>query len=126
MQIGELAKRAGVNVDTIRFYERRGVLPAPERRPSGYRAYSERTLERLRLARSLQALGLTLEEIVDAFHSSDSGTATCESERWRLEVVVERIDVRIRELRRTRREVTAVLAECAAGRCRFADRRGFV
>jgi len=122
LQIGEVARAAGVNIDTIRFYERRGVLPPPERRPSGYRTYTEATVERLQLARALQGLGLTLDEIVDALHAGDSGTATCESERWRLEVVLERIDAKIGELRRTRREVVDVLADCAAGRCRF-DRR---
>lgn len=119
MQIGELARASGVNIDTIRFYEKRGVLPRPARRPSGYRTYTEATVGRLQLARALQGLGLTLDEIVDALHAGDRGTATCASERWRLEVVLERIDAKIGELRRTRLEVVAVLADCDAGRCRF-------
>lgn len=73
MNIGELARSAEVNIDTIRFYERRGVLPRPDRRPSGYRVYTTATVERLRLARALQSLGFTLDEIVGAFHASDSG-----------------------------------------------------
>ena len=120
MNIGELARSAEVNIDTIRFYERRGVLPRPDRRPSGYRVYTTATVERLRLARALQSLGFTLDEIVGAFHASDSGAATCETERWRLEVVLERLDAKISDLRRTRRELGKALAECAAGRCRFA------
>jgi len=120
MNIGELARSAEVNIDTVRFYERRGVLPRPDRRPSGYRVYTNTTVERLRLARALQSLGFTLNEIVDAFHASDRGGATCETERWRLEAVLERLDAKIRDLRRTRREVAEALAECAAGRCRFA------
>ena len=120
MNIGELARSAGVNIDTVRFYERRGVLPRPDRRPSGYRVYSDATVQRLRLARTLQSLGFTLDEIVGAFHASARGDATCETERWRLEAVLKRLDAKISDLRRTRNEVVQALAECEAGRCRFA------
>ena len=119
MKIGELARSARVNIDTVRFYERRGVLPRPERQPSGYRVYTEATVERLRLARALQSLGFTLDEVVNALHTADRGGATCETERWRLEAVLGRIDGKIAALRRTRREVALVLADCVAGRCRF-------
>jgi DNA-binding transcriptional MerR regulator len=57
MKIGEMAKRAGVTIDTVRFYERRGVLPPPERLPSGYRVYDTAAVERVRFARELQASG---------------------------------------------------------------------
>jgi DNA-binding transcriptional MerR regulator len=119
VKIGEVASAADVTVDTVRFYERRGVLPAPLRRPSGYREYEESTVERIRTARELQRLGFTLDEVVDALRAHDGGTATCASEMWRLEAVVERIDARIADLRRTRRAVVATMAECRAGRCRF-------
>jgi DNA-binding transcriptional MerR regulator len=119
VKIGQVATQAGVTVDTIRFYERRGVLPPPQRRPSGYREYPESIVERIRMARELQQLGFTLEEIVDALRAHDDGAITCESERWRLEAVIERIDARIAELRRTRRAVTAAVTDCRAGRCRF-------
>jgi DNA-binding transcriptional MerR regulator len=119
VKIGQVATRAGVTVDTIRFYERRGVLPPPRRRPSGYREYPESTVERIRMARELQQLGFTLEEIIDALRAHDLGTATCESERWRLDAVVERIDARIAELRRTRQAIAATISDCRAGRCRF-------
>lgn len=120
MKIGEVAREAGVSVDTVRFYERRGVLPTADRRPSGYREYPASTVERIRMARTLQALGLTLDEIVDALQAHESGSATCDSELWRLEAVLERIDARISELRRTRRKVTATISECRAGQCRLA------
>jgi len=121
MKIGQVADAAGVSVDTVRFYERRGVLPAPERLPSGYRTYTTATVERIRLARRLKALGLTLDEVVDALHVSDRGDATCASERWRLEGVLERIDAKIAELRAVRREVTTVIGACDRGVCVFAD-----
>lgn len=119
MKIGELAAEAEVTVDTIRFYERRGVLPAPQRRPSGYREYPASTVERIRTARALQQLGFALDEIIDALRAHDSGTATCDSEMWRMEAMVDRIDARIAELRQTRRAIIATMADCRAGRCRF-------
>ncbi len=121
MKIGQVATAAEVSVDTIRFYERRGVLPEPRRRPSGYREYSSSSVERIRMAKLLQQLGFTLEEIIDCLHAHDAGGATCESEMWRLEAVLGRIDARIAELRRTRRLVTSTMEECSGGRCRFAE-----
>ncbi len=121
MKIGQVAAQAEVTVDTVRFYERRGVLPTPERSSSGYRTYTDATVERIRLARRLQALGLTLDEVIDALHATDRGGATCDSERWRLEAVVERIEAKIAELRRVRREVRSVMAACDKGSCLFAE-----
>jgi MerR family transcriptional regulator, copper efflux regulator len=63
MRIGELAARAGVNIQTLRFYERERLLRAPVRTSSGYRSYEERDLERVRFIRLCQGLGFTLREI---------------------------------------------------------------
>src|ERR1700680_2418885 len=73
MKIGQLARDAAVSIDTVRFYERRGVLPRPQRQPSGYRTYSDATVGRIKLARALQALGLTLDEVIDALRAHDRG-----------------------------------------------------
>jgi DNA-binding transcriptional MerR regulator len=121
MKIGAVAAEADVSIDTVRFYERRGVLPPPDRRPSGYREYPPSTVDRIRTARALQQLGLTLDEVVDALRAHDSGTATCESELWRLEAVVDRIDAKIADLRTTRQAITDTIADCRAGNCRFAQ-----
>jgi DNA-binding transcriptional MerR regulator len=119
MKIGQVARAAGVSIDTVRFYERRGILPAPARRPSGYRVFTPAAVERIRMARALQNLGLTLDEVIDALHAHDHGGATCESERWRLEAVVERLDARIAELRRARQAATRALEDCHNGQCRL-------
>jgi DNA-binding transcriptional MerR regulator len=119
VKIGQVAEQAGVSIDTVRFYERRGVLPAAERRPSGYRVFSESTVERIRMAKALQDMGLTLDEVIDALHTHDTGGATCESERWRLEVVVDRMDTKIAELVRARQNAVDILEDCRAGRCRL-------
>jgi MerR family transcriptional regulator, copper efflux regulator len=64
MKIGEITGRAGVSVDTVRFYERVGVLPPPARTESGYRDYEPGMIERIRLTRELQAIGFTLRDAV--------------------------------------------------------------
>jgi DNA-binding transcriptional MerR regulator len=63
MRIGEIAKQAGLNIQSVRFYERKGLLPMPPRSASGYRCYSERHLETLRFIKRGQSLGFTLFEI---------------------------------------------------------------
>ena len=117
MKIGQVAREAGVSIDTVRFYERRGLLRAPERRPSGYRTFPGSTVERIRMARGLQGMGLTLDEIIDALRVHDTGTATCDSERWRLQAVVGRLDAKIAELRATRDTTLKIIEDCRGGRC---------
>jgi DNA-binding transcriptional MerR regulator len=119
MKIGQVADLAAVSVDTVRFYERRGLLPVPDRTASGYRSYTSATVERIRLARRLQQLGFTLDEVIDALHATDRGGVTCQSERWRLEAVLDRIDNKITELRAARRQVQDVMSACDNGTCLF-------
>jgi DNA-binding transcriptional MerR regulator len=119
MKIGEFADAVGVSVDAIRFYERRGVLRPAQRTPGGYRTFSQADLDRVTLARQLQQLGLTIEEVVDALAAHDRNGATCESERWRLEQVEKRVDAQLAALRQTRRLIRDALADCDAGCCQL-------
>jgi DNA-binding transcriptional MerR regulator len=123
VKIGQVASESGVSIDTVRFYERRGVLPAPPRTASGYRTYTGASVVRIRLARRLQGLGLTLDEVISALHANDEGHASCETQRWRLEAVLDRIEARIAELARLRAEVHEVLAACYSGSCPLTDPR---
>ena len=123
MRIGEIAKRAGVTVDTVRFYERVGVLPAPARTESGYRDYEPETVERIQLTRELQGIGFTLSDAVDALAAHDAGGATCESERWRLQAALDRVDARLAELTALRGRIVDAQQACADGRCMFTSRR---
>jgi DNA-binding transcriptional MerR regulator len=122
MKIGEIAKQAGVTVDTVRFYERVGVLPEPARTESGYRDYEADTVGRIQLTRELQAIGFTLNEAVDALAAHDAGGATCESERWRLQTVLDRVDAKLAELAALRERIVDAQEACDAGRCRFVSR----
>lgn len=63
MQIGQLARRAGVPIDTVRYYERQGILPAPDRQASGYRSYAEEDVSRLQFVRRAKGLGFSLAEV---------------------------------------------------------------
>ena len=77
MLIGELADAAGLPSQTIRFYERKGLLPAPERGANGYRAYDASTLTRLHFVQTAQAAGLTLAEIGSIIGLRDDGNVPC-------------------------------------------------
>jgi DNA-binding transcriptional MerR regulator len=122
LKIGEVARRAGITVDAVRFYERRSVLPAPARRASGYRQYSEATIERIMFARSLQALGFALDEIADLLRAVDAGVANCARERPRFEAVLARIDGKIGQLSAIRRDLAATLKRCREGSCTLLER----
>jgi DNA-binding transcriptional MerR regulator len=122
MRIGAVAQEAGVSVDTVRFYERVGVLPSPERTSSGYRDYAPGVVERIRLTRELQAIGFTLSEAVDALHAHDDGGSTCESERWRLQAVLDRVDAKLAELTELRERIKDAQDACASGDCLLISR----
>ena len=77
MQIGKLAKTAGVSVQTVRFYERQGLLPDPGRTDSGYRVYTEAHLRQLRFIRQAKALGFSLEEIKGILRMRSRGQCPC-------------------------------------------------
>ncbi len=85
MQIGELARLGGVNIQTIRYYERERLLRAPARTASGYRAYEETDLQSVRFIKRAQELGFTLREIRDLARIHDSMSAG--SETWEQEMV---------------------------------------
>ena len=77
MQIGELAKRSAVTVQTVRFYERLRLLPEPQRKDSGYRVYSEPDLKRLLFVRQAKSLGFSLDEIREILRMRERGHCPC-------------------------------------------------
>ncbi|MDA1061660.1 MAG: MerR family transcriptional regulator [Chloroflexi bacterium] len=111
VNIRRAAESCGLSADTIRFYERRAVLPQPPRRPNGYREYSERHVETLRLAFGLRALGLSLEEMGAVLGLAHDGT--CGDIRSALGETLAgalaQLDARIVELVLARRHVAGIL-----------------
>ena len=121
LTVGQVSSASGVHVETIRYYQGLGIVRAPKRPGAGFRRYGQADVARLRFIKRAQQLGFTLDEVIDALRAHDAGGATCDSERWRLEAVVDRIDARIAGLRRARRNTMKILEECRAGRCQFAS-----
>lgn len=105
MRIGELAARAGLTVKALRFYESAGVLPAPERRPSGYRDYDEAALTRLQFVKAAQAAGLTLAEIRQVVAVREHGGPPCRHVTALLDAHAADLDRRIADLTTLRGEV---------------------
>ena len=111
MRIGELAGRLGVNPKTIRYYESIGLLPEPERTPSGYRDYEEDAADRMRFIRTAQRLGVTLDEVKEILGFRERGEAPCAYVRGVLDAQVSIIDRRIAELEELRDQLVELAAD---------------
>lgn len=112
MRIGELASRTNVAIDTLRYYERRGLLQEPERSPAGYRAYGPETVLRVRFIRRAQELGFTLQEIADLLTFWEDSATACGRVEARATATLERIDHKIRDLERVRSALAQYVTAC--------------
>lgn len=112
MTIGNVAKRAGVGVETIRFYEREGLIAAPPRRESGYREYSTEAVERVRFVKRGKELGFSLKEIKELLALRVAPGATCGEVKQHAEAKIGDIENRIRSLRRMRQALRTLLTAC--------------
>lgn len=112
--IGELARAVGVKPQTVRYYEREGLLGRAARTRSGYRLYDEAALLRLRFIRAAQTLGLSLAEIRELVMLSREGRSPCARVRALLREKLRALDRKIAELRAFRRELAALLAQLDA------------
>jgi DNA-binding transcriptional MerR regulator len=110
MQIGELAKSAGVTVQTIRFYERKGLLPSPPRKESGYRIYDEADLRRLQFVRQAKRLGFSLDDIQSILRMRGRGACPCNEVIGIAERHLADAEQQIRHLQRFRDELSRTLA----------------
>jgi DNA-binding transcriptional MerR regulator len=120
MRIGELAARTGCSVRNIRFYEQRGLLPAPQRTKGGYRVYDQDAVARLRFVRSAQALGLSLAEIAEVLRVRDHQGPPCSYVAELIETHISAVETRIKQLAALRDELRARLplgAEPDPARC---------
>lgn len=113
MQIGEVADRVGLATSAIRFYENKGLIPAPQRTDAGYRDYDPAVVERLEFIRAGQTVGLTLRELGDVLDIRDRGESPCRHVTELLDVRIDDVDERIDDLRRMRRELIALRSRAA-------------
>jgi Hg(II)-responsive transcriptional regulator len=112
MTIGQVAQRAGVGVETVRFYERRGLLARPLRPSSGFRQYSPDTVDRIVFIRRAKELGFQLREIKELLLLRVRSGANCGTVKRRAEHKLEEIESKIADLRRMKRTLTQLVAAC--------------
>ena len=112
MYTHELATRAGVNPQTLRYYERLKLLPDPPRSPSGNRAYSEEAVARVRFVKRAQELGFTLDEITELLHLAGGGPSSCDSAPTLAETRIAGIEAKITDLQRMRDSLGRLVATC--------------
>ena len=115
MLIAQTAREAGVNAQTLRYYERRGLLPNPSRRGSGYREYSPDDIRMVRFIKRAQALGFSLDEIAQLASLRGVGRAERHRVRRIAERKIEEIDRKIEQLRSMREALTRLVESCHRG-----------
>ena len=115
MTIGKLAQSAGVGVETIRFYERKGLLEEPSRGESGYRQYPPGTLTRLHFIRQAKELGFTLPEIQELLSLRARPGASCAEVQELIQAKIDHIEEKIRSLGRMKRALDAMAGICLSG-----------
>lgn len=126
LTIGALAKSSGVGVQTIRFYERKGLLPAPPRRESGYRQYGPKDATRIRFIKRAQDVGFTLSEIQELLEMNTSPRATCSDVKMKADLKLAEVNAKIKDLQRMRKTLMELSGACgeskkAMSECRVLD-----
>lgn len=116
LTIGKVAKKALVNIETIRYYERQGLIPLPPRRESGYRQYPEDTVDRVRFIKRAQELGFSLKEVAELLSLRVGPDATCGDVKKLADVKIAEIDGKIRTLERMKDALTRLVETCEESR----------
>ena len=112
LTIGQLAQRAGVGIETVRFYEREGLIPEPPRRPSGYRDFPVETVTRILFIRRAKDLGFSLKEISELLQLRVRPRRNCAVVKRNADAKITDIDTKITALRRMRRALTHLTKAC--------------
>lgn len=120
LTIGDVAKRGEVNIETVRYYERRELVARPARSMSNYRLYPEDAVRRVRFIKRAQELGFSLKEIQELLSLRAAPKARCADVRGRALAKIDDIEERMRVLRAMKKALTKLVAECA-GRAPVSD-----
>lgn len=107
-----MAKRGEVGIETVRFYERQGLLEIPERKASGYRRYGEKTIQILRFIRRAKELGFTLKEIKTLLDLRSDESSPRTEVRRQAKRKIEEIDAKIADLQRMREGLKSLVGKC--------------
>ncbi len=110
LTIGQVARRADVNIQTIRFYHRRGLLEQPKKPPNGFRRYSEDAVARVRFIKRAQQLGFTLQEVGRLLMLEDG--RSCEKTRSLATEKLALVEARLADLNRLRRVLKELIGKC--------------
>lgn len=125
LSIGQVARRAGVGVETVRFYEREGLLEEPPRRASGYRQYSEQVVQRLHFIKRAKQLGFSLKEITELLLLRVDAQTSCEEVKQHTEAKIVEVEQKMVELQRMRQALLQVHSLCTGAgptsRCPMLD-----
>ncbi len=116
LTIGQVANAADVNIQTVRYYERRGLVPTPRRTPAGYRQYAEDAVRRLRFIKHAQELGFSLREIQELLGLRVRHGAACDPVERKTRRKIEVVEQRISDLKKMKRTLERLAAACAARR----------
>lgn len=112
LTIGKVARLTGAGVETIRFYEREGLIPAPPRRASGYRQYPPATIDRIRFIKKSKDLGFTLAEIKELLDLSIGPKTTCADVKRKTLGKIKEADAKITDLKRIRQALVRLTDQC--------------
>jgi MerR family mercuric resistance operon transcriptional regulator/MerR family gold-responsive transcriptional activator of gol and ges genes len=115
LTIGRLAKAVGVNIQTVRYYERRDLLNPTTRRPSGYRVYGSEELLRLRFIKNAQALGFTLHEVADLLNLRVNSRARCGDVQRKAATKLANVEAKISDLQGLAKSLRSLIRACRAG-----------
>lgn len=113
LQRAELARRTGCNLETIRYYEKTGMMPDPPRTTSGYRVYDDSHLSRLRFILRARELGFSIEQIRGLLDLVDGGTQTCAEVKERTDRHLADVRAKIADLKRIEKVLAATAAQCS-------------
>lgn len=115
MTIGKLAKAAGVGVETVRFYERRGLIRKPPKRESGFRTYSDEEVTRIRFIRRAQELGFTLREVKELVELQSKKKVTGSQVKQKADRKIEEIRKKISDLQKMEKSLRTLSRMCGEG-----------
>lgn len=113
--IGRLAKAVGVNIQTVRYYERRRLLTPSARTPSGYRVYGNEAVRRLRFIKNAQVLGFTLQEIAELLNLRVNSAARCGDVQRKAQAKLTQVEAKVHDLEALARALKDLIRACRAG-----------